>query len=624
MYGNVPYKYIENDLKFEDVTPELWNNARAFRKLCYYRVTNADDAIRLLNAGREVRYACEVTSDWYDPPDGVIAPLPENPEFVSSHAVPLAAFDPQTKRFIFPNSWGGDWGNNGWGQFPAESWDAALVSAWDTVCAGLFVPNTFESGVVVRGWKWGIDQSTGVHCIDIYDVDRDEYLAWAFCVVRDGSVDVDEFFVRPEERGKGYARELCRHVLRLVSQIGKPIRLVVGFADTEDYAISGAEAIARLFQVDLVEADVRWASMFGMVNATPRPKRDWKPNRPESIIERLKPRSEPPLLDPRQYTVFFGTNRKPNDSDDFSKGFSNERDYQLHRGHCLVEIPATHKMGSVGRTWVSYFKSAEKNEKRVLTTQSLTAGEMQTFSSSLVNQFERERHNLLFLHGFKNSFEEAALRAAQLGFDLKLPGATYFYSWPARQSLKHYPADEATIETSVGYCLDFVIEILNAFPNVPLHVVAHSMGNRLAVKTFEKLAARENLPGKLGQLVFAAADIDIDLFRLSLPSFIHLPERMTCYTSRGDLAVHLSKRIHDFPRLGAAPPIQCVDGVDTILAEDFPVSEFLGHDYVTEAAPLIHDLFNLIRYNSPPDERPRTRREVDSVSNLPFWSLPVC
>ena len=41
-----------------------------------------------------------------------------------------------------------------------------------------------------------------------------------------------------------------------------------------------------------------------------------------------------------------------------------------------------------------------------------------------------EPHALLYLHGYNTSFEEAAIRAAQIGFDLKVPGATAFFSWP--------------------------------------------------------------------------------------------------------------------------------------------------------------------------------------------------
>ncbi|EKJ98721.1 lipoprotein, partial [Rhodopirellula baltica SH28] len=125
----------------------------------------------------------------------------------------------------------------------------------------------------------------------------------------------------------------------------------------------------------------------------------------------------------------------------------------------------------------------------------MNADEIQLFAKNLIDKFASEKHNLLFIHGFKNTFEDAALRAAQLGVDLKIRGATFLYSWASRGNLKGYSADEATIEASVPFCLEFVLKILSSFPDVPLHVIAHSMGNRLAVRTFEKLAAMDKIPG---------------------------------------------------------------------------------------------------------------------------------
>lgn len=59
--------------------------------------------------------------------------------------------------------------------------------------------------------------------------------------------------------------------------------------------------------------------------------------------------------------------------------------------------------------------------------------ERESFFAEIRNvlQFARESgdspHALFFQHGFNVSFEEAAIRAAQIGFDLKVPGATAFW-----------------------------------------------------------------------------------------------------------------------------------------------------------------------------------------------------
>ncbi len=57
-------------------------------------------------------------------------------------------------------------------------------------------------------------------------------------------------------------------------------------------------------------------------------------------------------------------------------------------------------------------------------------------------------HALVFLHGYSVTFENAAIRAAQLGVDLKVTGAIAFFSWPSRGNPLFYTPDEATIEAS--------------------------------------------------------------------------------------------------------------------------------------------------------------------------------
>ena len=52
-----------------------------------------------------------------------------------------------------------------------------------------------------------------------------------------------------------------------------------------------------------------------------------------------------------------------------------------------------------------------------------------------------DRNMLVYIHGFNTSFDDAQRRAAQLGFDLKVPGITALYSWPSRGNLIAYLAD---------------------------------------------------------------------------------------------------------------------------------------------------------------------------------------
>lgn len=100
-----------------------------------------------------------------------------------------------------------------------------------------------------------------------------------------------------------------------------------------------------------------------------------------------------------------------------------------------------------------------------------------------------ERDAVIFVHGYNVSFEEAALRAAQLGFDLGIAGVMAFYSWPSKGSLKGYPADEASIEASEGFIADFLTRMASQSGAARVHIIAHSMGNRGLLRAIDRIAS---------------------------------------------------------------------------------------------------------------------------------------
>lgn len=622
MYGNLPNSLHRDLDRFETVSDDMWQIARQFRLLIYRRVVDANSAIRHIQDGRPCTFDCEITADWYDPPSGRIPLYSPHSNFVSSHSFALFHYDSDEQVFVFPNSWGSDWGDDGWGYLPFQNWETSVISSWTAPIVGVSINTPKESGLVLRGWKLGTNFVDGAHCIEIYDCDKDEYIAWAICEVRGTHLDVDEFFVRPEQRGNGYARILASQVRDLAIRMRKPIRLIVSFADTEIYSESGANAVAKLFGVTLHEATFRWASKVGLESGVLTPSRNWRPARPASILEMLRPRNEPPIEEPKQYPVFFGTNRRPVDAFDASKGFTNERGDQLVRGSCLVNIPKTHKFGIIGRSWIKRLYSGNASELRLIGIQSYNLGDFHSFGSILMNKLGGKQ-NLLYIHGYRNSFEDAAKCAAQLGVDLKLEGATFFYSWPSAAIARGYAADEATVEASVAFCLEFVVDLLTAFPEIPLSIVAHSMGNRLALSLIERLSQVTELPGRIGHLILAAADVDTDRFTQVIPIIQHLPKKITSYISRADGAILLSRLLHRHPRAGLAPPITVCEGVDTILVEGFNLLDFEAHGYFSSEEAVITDIFNLLRHDSHPDDRPRTRIAIDERTGSKFWILPI-
>jgi esterase/lipase superfamily enzyme len=129
-----------------------------------------------------------------------------------------------------------------------------------------------------------------------------------------------------------------------------------------------------------------------------------------------------------------------------------------------------------------------------------------------------ERGALIFVHGYNVSFEEAALRAAQIGFDLSVKDAMAFFSWPSQGLTRGYPADEATIDASEGVIADFMTDFAERSGATTVHIIAHSMGNRGVLRAVNRIAAKaERRTGKPFGQVFLPLPMSMPMCSASCP-----------------------------------------------------------------------------------------------------------
>jgi len=290
-----------------------------------------------------------------------------------------------------------------------------------------------------------------------------------------------------------------------------------------------------------------------------------------------------------------------------------------------VYVPEGHRFGETGTAfWKKLWRFDLRDDR--LRVQRMEPQERDAFFAEIRAASETARdngetpHALFFLHGFNVTFEDAAIRAAQVGFDLKVPGPTAFFSWPSRGSVAAYPADEASIEGSEQAITDFLVDFTQNCGAEKVHVIAHSMGNRGLLRALQRIAANAETRGKVkfGQVFLAAPDVDRDLFLNLARLYPEHSERTTLYASDGDWPVHLSARLHDAPRAGYFAPYTVAPGVDTVAVPDFDI-DLLGHSYFAEAEALLHDMYDLIRYGAAPAVRQRISRSADG--GVSFWKL---
>jgi esterase/lipase superfamily enzyme len=310
---------------------------------------------------------------------------------------------------------------------------------------------------------------------------------------------------------------------------------------------------------------------------------------------------------PRLYTVWFGTNRKPTSSRKASETFSAERDEEIHYGTCEVYLPKGHRTGSVGTKWWKRlpklkFTSDWLEVRKV--HQMMKDDYWKSVREAVASFKKQERMALVFIHGFNVDFEEAAMRAAQMGFDLKIPGVVAFFSWPSKGNVKDYGPDGETIGGSEQYITKFLVDFSHFAGVERVHVLAHSMGNLGFLRAVERIVGRASRRSrvKFEQIVLAAPDVDRDLFTDLAPNCLKICKRTTLYMSEKDKALRSAGIIKDFPRAGFSPPPTILKGIDTIEVSGIDLT-FLGHGYYAAARPFLNDLQSLLLSNLAPRRR---------------------
>ena len=162
---------------------------------------------------------------------------------------------------------------------------------------------------------------------------------------------------------------------------------------------------------------------------------------------------------------------------------------------------------------------------------------------------------LIYVHGFKQTFETAALDAAHLSDAIKFRGRTMLFSWPSKAGLFDYAYDRE----SAMWSRDDLERVLQSVVTTPgagrVHIVAHSMGTMLTLESLRQLYARygDTVADKIGAVVFASPDIDMDVFSSAINRIGPLARKITVVTATNDRALALSGRIAGgMTRVGAA------------------------------------------------------------------------
>jgi esterase/lipase superfamily enzyme len=307
--------------------------------------------------------------------------------------------------------------------------------------------------------------------------------------------------------------------------------------------------------------------------------------------------------------VLYATDRKATGSDQPDASFSNEKSIgeDLSWGKCKVSIPSQHQRGALESPgllrWV--IKADPRKHVLVLSIEPFTAAQ---FAASVGAQLDGSGapQALVFIHGYNVRFHDAVRRTAQLQEDLAFSGPAICFSWPSRGEFLGYGADGDSAQWAAPHLAALVRRLREIDGGIRIHLVAHSMGNRVMTMALQTMVLKDEHPeSSVRQIVLAAPDIDRNVFEQLAGAIRGAGQRVTLYASSNDRALWVSKLLHRGPRAGdCGPDMVLCEGIDTIDASLVDSSLLsLRHGYFSAKPSVLTDLTRLIRSDEPPADR---------------------
>ncbi len=233
--------------------------------------------------------------------------------------------------------------------------------------------------------------------------------------------------------------------------------------------------------------------------------------------------------------------------------FTGERARAPAFADMTVSIPPVRKVGEVA--WPKRLPSNPATDFATLNADDLSRDEANAWLNATVRK-SPDRSVLIFIHGFNNRFEDAVYRFAQIVHDSNVKSAPVLVTWPSRGSLLAYGYDRESTNYTRN-ALESLFQYLAADREVKeVSILAHSMGNWLTLEALRQMAIRnDGLPTKFKNVMLAAPDVDVDVFRSQIEDMGSQTPRFTLFVSQDDRALAFSRRVWgDIPRLGSIDP----------------------------------------------------------------------
>lgn len=278
-------------------------------------------------------------------------------------------------------------------------------------------------------------------------------------------------------------------------------------------------------------------------------------------------------------------------SDNLSLPYSAERSKTLNFAKLDIGIPRNHVPGRVetsgrlpdpGRHFSArtYQPIAERQEF------------IRRLNTALSQRAPENREILIFVHGYNNNFADSVFRNAQITYDYNIKSVSLHYAWPSGASVPLYVFDrDSALVGRRG--LAETIEIAAETNAKRVILVGHSMGAYVVTEALRDLVlrGRTSTLKRLGGVVLAAPDIDVDVFLSQLDDIGDIPRPFAIIVSQRDRALGISRRLAGGrPRVGSGSDVAILQKRDIAVIDVSDIDG--GRHNVFASSPTLMDVVN--------------------------------
>lgn len=290
----------------------------------------------------------------------------------------------------------------------------------------------------------------------------------------------------------------------------------------------------------------------------------------------------------RQATIYVATTRQrvSPDANVFSAGRAAEMSY----AEFVISIPPGHKPGNI--EW----PSATSDARTAFVTVRQRVLDKPTFEAEISRRRGARPPEVgVYVHGYNVNFQEAVFRMAQMVADANIDGVPIVFAWPSEGRETGYVADK----DAATFSRDQLAALLTTLAHEPrsgrIDVLGHSMGGWLTMEALRQLRlTRQDATIRRLNVILAAPDIDVDVFRQQLAVIGPLSPPLTLLVAHDDAALSLSRFVADqHDRVGAADvgdpriaaAVRAAD-VQVIDISSLAAPDMLKHERFAELAAL--------------------------------------